>query len=208
MKRLLQELVVRIMSPRFLERKLIELKIHRSECAVTKDLTAKFYEESKVLNLQNDPSKITIGSNTHVRGFLQIFAYGGSINIGANCYVGENSYIWSGERIEIGNDVLISHNVNIIDSNSHELNASERKKGALHIFAKGHPAEKGSIITQPIRIGHHAWINFNSIILKGVSIGEGAIVAAGSVVTKDVPAWTVVGGHPAEVIREIPPNER
>ena len=58
----------------------------------------------------------------------------------------------------------------------------------------------------PVRsvvIGDKAWIGFNSIVLKGVSIGERAIVAAGSVVTRDVPAATVVAGNPARVIREI-----
>jgi len=53
-----------------------------------------------------------------------------------------------------------------------------------------------------------AWIGFNSIILKGVTIGEGSIVGAGSVVTKDIPDWSIVGGNPAKVIREISENER
>jgi galactoside O-acetyltransferase len=61
---------------------------------------------------------------------------------------------------------------------------------------------------QPVTIESKAWIGFNVIILKGVTIGEGAIVGAGSVVTKDVPPYTIVGGNPARVIREIPPDER
>lgn len=60
----------------------------------------------------------------------------------------------------------------------------------------------------PVKISDKVWIGFNSIILKGVTIGEGAVVGAGSVVTKDVPAWTVVAGNPARIIREIPENER
>lgn len=53
-----------------------------------------------------------------------------------------------------------------------------------------------------------SWIGFNSILLKGITVGEGAIVGAGSVVTKDVPPWTIVAGNPAKIIREIGVNER
>lgn len=63
------------------------------------------------------------------------------------------------------------------------------------------------VVMGPVRIEDHAWVGFNVIILKGVTIGEGAIVAAGSVVTKDVPAFTVVAGNPARVIRELPREE-
>ena len=58
------------------------------------------------------------------------------------------------------------------------------------------------------KIGNKSWVGLNAIILRGVEIGEGAVVAAGSVVIKNVPAWTIVGGNPAHVIREIPMEER
>ena len=61
---------------------------------------------------------------------------------------------------------------------------------------------------KPVRIGDKAWLGLRVIILKGVEIGEGAVVAAGSVVTKDVPSWTIAAGNPAKVIREIPIEER
>ena len=168
---------------------------------VTINIESKFYEQTQVNNFQNDREKILIGKNSHIRGFLQVFAYGGEILIGDNCYVGENSYIWSGDFIKIGNNVLISHSVNIVDSNAHELNSLERHKGYLSLLKNGHPKEKGSIITAPIIIKDNVWVNFNSVILKGVTIGEGAVVAAGSVVTTDVPDYAVVGGNPARVIK-------
>ena len=63
--------------------------------------------------------------------------------------------------------------------------------------------ERGNIITAKIVINDYAWINFNSIILKGVTIGEGAIVAAGAVVTQDVPPFTLVAGNPAKVVKKL-----
>ena len=60
--------------------------------------------------------------------------------------------------------------------------------------------------SKPIIIHSNVWIGMNCIILKGVTIGQGAIVAAGSVITKDVPPWTIVGGNPARAIKEISPE--
>jgi len=163
----------------------------------------KFYQESEVVNLQYDKTKIILGKNTHIRGLLHIFKYGGKIFIGDNSYVGDHSRIWSGEDIFIGNNVLISHNVNIIDTNSHELDAEEREIRHLDLTKNGHWATKGNVITSPIVIEDNVWINFNSIILKGVRIGKGAIIAAGSVVLKDVPPYTLAAGNPAKVIKKI-----
>ncbi|MDJ1471637.1 acyltransferase [Xanthocytophaga flava] len=181
-------------------------KIDKCLKQVTLAPSSRFYKQATVFNLQNDRKRIIIGENTHLRGNLQLFAYGGYLTIGNNCYIGENSYIWSGDRIDIGNNVLISHNVSIIDSNSHELNHLERATGYLTIINEGHPKEKGSILTAPIKIKDHAWISFNSIILKGVTIGEGAVVAAGSVVTKDVPDYALVAGNPAKIIKYLNQN--
>ena len=164
---------------------------------------AIIYKDAVISNNTKDKSKISLGNNAHVHGTLMVFPYGGEITIGNNCYVGDLSRIWSAEKIEIGNDVLISHNVNIIDTNAHESDALERAINGREILKNGLPKEKGNVSSAPIIIHDNAWINFNSIILKGVTIGEGAIVAAGSVVTKDVPAFTLVAGNPAKVIKKL-----
>lgn len=192
-----------VVQPSKIEQLLNERKVMRCTRQVTIGEKSKFFEQAKVHNLSNDRGKILIGKNTHVRGELLLFAYGGEIHIGDNCYVGEGTRIWSGDRIFIGNDVLISHNVNIVDSNSHELNHVERSEGYKNLILHGHPAVKGSIITSPITINDHVWISFNVCLLKGVTVGEGAIVAAGSVVTKDVPAFTIVAGNPARVVKVL-----
>ncbi len=204
--RILRPIIHKIMEEEYYSKKNTASIKQKREFQI--DIDSILYEESRITNLSKKPEAIKIGRNCHIRGRLQVFAYGGSISIGDNCYIGENSYIWSGESIIIESEVLISHNVNIIDSNSHEINSKERSLGFRNLIKNGHPSNKGSIITKSILVKKSAWINFNSIILKGVTIGEGAIVAAGSVVTKDVPDWTIVGGNPAKIIRHIPEHER
>jgi acetyltransferase-like isoleucine patch superfamily enzyme len=166
-------------------------------------INSRIYSSSKVYNLSEKKELINIDENTHIKGELLIFKFGGEIKIGANCYIGEGTRIWSAENIEIGNNVLVSHNVNIIDTNSHEIDHQERSEGYISLLKNGHAKTQGSIISKSILIKNYAWINFNAVILKGVTIGEGAIVAAGSVVTKDVPDFTMVAGNPAKIIKQL-----
>ncbi len=162
-----------------------------------------FYPETHIANQQNNPLKIHIGRQTHVRGTLLIFRYGGKITIGHNCYIGEGSRIWSGDEVRIGNHVLIAHQVNIVDTQAHELDADTRTDRYIDLINNGPWKEKGLIETAPVVIHDKAWISFNAVILKGVIIGEGAIVAAGSVVTKNVEPYTLVGGNPAVFIKKL-----
>ena len=99
--------------------------------------------------------------------------------------------------------MLISHNVNIIDTNSHELDAVERSERYKSLLLDGPWTTKGSIMSDPIEIHDYAWISFGAVILKGVIIGEGAIVAAGAVVVNDVPPYSVVVGNPARVVKKL-----
>lgn len=177
---------------------------HKARC--DKYITNKgavFLASANVVNMNNNAQNIVVGSGTHVLGELLVFAYGGHIEIGSDCYVGIGSRIWSGDNITIGNNVLISHNVNIVDTTAHELDHLERADTYIDLLKNGHPKEKGSIVTQQIVIEDHAWINFNSVILKGVTIGKGAIIAAGTIVTKDVPPFVLVGGNPARILKKL-----
>lgn len=168
------------------------------QCLAGQD--SKFYATSNILNAQKNKNKIMIGSNSHIRGELFVYGHGGAIEIGDNCYIGENSKIWSSGSIKIGNNVLIAHSVNIHDSNSHPIDKTERQNHFVEIISKGHPKNL-FLDEQPIIVGSNVWIGFNATILKGVNIGEGAIIGSCSVVTKDVPAYTVVAGNPAKVIK-------
>jgi len=150
---------------------------------------------------------IHLGAFTHVKGELLTFGHGGKISIGDYCYFGEGGHIWSSVRVTIGNRVLISHNVNIFDSQTHPLSAKLRHEHFKQIINTGHP-RKIDLGEKPVVIGDDVWIGCMSVILRGVCIGTGAIIGAGSVVTRDVDAWTIVAGNPARLIREIPPDER
>jgi acetyltransferase-like isoleucine patch superfamily enzyme len=171
------------------------------------DSSVRFLSGAKIINARKSPNCILIGFDTIVRGELLTFAHDGSIEIGASCYIGENSRIWSAKKIEIGDRVLISHNVNIHDTDGHPINAGARHKHFQEILTVGHPCENIDIPTAPVTIEDDVWIGFNSTILKGVTIGRGAIIGASSVVTKDVPAYTIVAGNPAKFIRNIDKDE-
>jgi acetyltransferase-like isoleucine patch superfamily enzyme len=134
-------------------------------------------------------------------GQLLVFAHGGEIQIGESCFIGEYSRIWSATAIRIGNRVLISHGVNIHDTVSHSSSAASRHQHFNQIFCTGHPLTFDNPPAQaPIVIEDDAWLGFNSTILKGVTIGRGAIIGAASVVTKDVAPFCIVAGNPAKLI--------
>ncbi len=100
--------------------------------------------------------------------------------------------------------MLLAQNVHVIDTNVHQLSALERAEHFLRTEVHGQPYLRGSIKTGPVEIGDHAWLNFGVSVLRGVKIGEGAVIGAGSLVTKDVPSYTLAVGNPARVIREVP----
>ena len=127
------------------------------------------------------------------------------IQIGNFSSLGDYSRIVSGEEVIIGNRVLIAHNVNILDNISHPINADERHQDYLNHQAN--KSEPCNMDAKKIIIEDDVWIGFNSIILRGVTIGRGAIIGAGSVETKDVEAWTVNVGNPLRCIRKLEPIE-
>ena len=156
---------------------------------------------------------VQIGENSCVQGNFIIESEKGLIKIGDRTFIGGGMFICTKE-IEIGNDVMFSWGCTVADNNSHSTNWNERRNDVMQ-WKRGLDENKigefknwEKVKEAKVTIKDKAWIGFNSIILKGVTIGEGAIVGAGSVVTKDVPDWTIVGGNPAKIIRTIPENER
>lgn len=148
---------------------------------------------------------LSVGENSIIEAAIVFEREFASISIGNRTFIGSSTFSIA-QELKIGDDVLISWGVNIVDHNSHAISFSQRKTDVLNW--KNHQKDWSGIEIAPVNIERKAWIGLNSIILKGVTIGEGAIVGAGSVVTKDVPPWTIVAGNPARIIREIPEDER
>jgi acetyltransferase-like isoleucine patch superfamily enzyme len=163
---------------------------------------ARLLRTARIRNIRGDNDCILIGANSIIRGELLTFAHGGKIEIGAWCYVGENTRIWSASSIQIGNRVLIAHGVNIFDNLTHPINPDERHRQIQEIFTRGHP-RKLDLDERPVSIDDDAWIGAGAFVMRGTKIGARAIVAAGSVVTKDVPPDKIVAGNPAVVMKSI-----
>jgi acetyltransferase-like isoleucine patch superfamily enzyme len=165
--------------------------------------TAVFYRTAIVRNLRGERSSIRVGPKCHIRGVLQTFWDGGEIEIGDTCYVGVNSSIWSQCGVRIGKRVLISHDVDILDTDGHPIDRKLRVEDVESLLVGGTYKVPTATKSAPITIGNDVWICSRSTILKGVTIGDGAIIAAGAVVTRDVPPSVIVGGSPARVLKSL-----
>lgn len=132
----------------------------------------------------------------------------GSVLIGDNVYIGEAKII-SRENVTIGNDVTMSWGITIYDHNSHSIYWEDRKRDNEIQYNEAlrgtlvDDKDWSNVISEPVVIGDKVWIGFDTVVLKGVTIGEGAVVGARSVVTKDVDPYTVVAGNPARVVKRI-----
>jgi acetyltransferase-like isoleucine patch superfamily enzyme len=168
---------------------------------------AKLYRSARIRNASGNDGHIRVGSSSIILGELLTFGHGGQIQIGEWCYVGEGARIWSALSVIIGDRVLIAHNVNIFDNLTHPIDAVERHRQFHMIATCGHPKQI-DLGERAIHIGSDAWIGANVTILRGVTIGQAAVVGAGSIVTKNVPAYTMVAGNPARPIRELKSPER
>jgi acetyltransferase-like isoleucine patch superfamily enzyme len=168
---------------------------------------ARLTQSARIRNIVGKTDRIVVGQNTVVKGELMTFGHGGEVVLGDWCYVGDGSRIWSAVSIRIGNRVLISHSVNIFDCLTHPINAAQRHRHTRDIITRGHPREI-ALGEQPVSIQDDAWIGAGAMVLRGVTVGQGAIVAAGAVVTKDVPAWSIVAGNPAAFVRALSIDER
>ena len=150
---------------------------------------------------------LTIGRDCMIEGRFIFEKETGSISIGDRVFIGGGTTFMCIEQIKIYDDVMFSWGCTIIDNNAHSIISDERKNDVVDwkkgIADNNIGAYKNWAVVKsaPITVKSKAWIGFNTILLKGVTIGEGAVIGAGSVVTKDVPDYAVVAGNPAKIVK-------
>lgn len=166
------------------------MKIKGNNITIRKDakiIGAKWMEIGSCLVIGNRVTFSTWPLPNHDNKFTKL-------RVGNNCRFGDDSHITASNYIEIGNNLLTGKKILITD-NSHgkcikeELNIAPIQR---KIYSKG-----------PVKIGNNVWIGDNAIILPGVNIGDGAIIAANAVVTHSIPSGVIAGGNPAQIIRKI-----
>ena len=159
-----------------------------------------FYRTTSIsLSYGATKENIVVDYRTRIHGHL-IACAEGVIHLGKYSQIGPDSVVGAVNRVEIGDYTAIARNVTIMDNNNHPVHPQDR------LILRQTPAnskERSWIYSDnaPIKIGSNCWIGEKSRICKGVTIGDGAVVAANSVVTKDVPANAIAAGNPARIVK-------
>jgi acetyltransferase-like isoleucine patch superfamily enzyme len=167
----------------------------------SKALDSQAIFNCRIKNLSNERERIIIGNNCNLAA--SIFCNtNGQIIIGDYVYMNVATALRADHLIEIGSHCLFGPRVNIWDSDNHPLSRSKRHEQAELIpleLINSYDASGG-----PIIIGNDVWVCMDSLILGGVSVGDGSIIAARSVVTRDIPPMSIAAGVPARVIGDVP----
>jgi acetyltransferase-like isoleucine patch superfamily enzyme len=145
-------------------------------------------------------NQLRIGSNSIINASITFEEKNGIVSIGDRCFIGRSDLVCY-RGIRIGDDVIISWGVTLVDHDSHSIEWENRSTDVVE-WARGRK-QWSNVMHAPITIEDKVWIGFDVSILKGVTIGEGAVIGACSVVTRDVPAYAVAAGNPARIIRKL-----
>lgn len=145
---------------------------------------------------------LAVGEDSIIHANISFEESGGKIQIGSRTFVGRSDLVCY-RNIVIGDDVIMSWGITVVDHDSHSIEWAERCTDVQD----WHQKQKNwkHVAHAPVVIGNKAWVGFNASILKGVTIGEGAVIGACSVVTRDIPPYTVAVGNPAAVVRSLLP---
>ncbi len=130
----------------------------------------------------------------------------GSVEVGDFTLL-NGALLMAEEKITIGHHCLVSWNVGIADSDFHPVDPALRMQDAEAINPYSPNRQRPPIGTKPVTIGNNVWIGMNAIVLKGVTIGDNSIIAAGAVVTHDIPENVVFAGNPGKIVKELVTNK-
>ena len=154
------------------------------------------------LRMNGKGNRLSVGQDSTVQCRITFDGPNGLVSIGDRTYIGA-SHIICHSDVRIGTDVIVSWGVTIVDHDSHSVNWEHRRLDVEN-WRRGVKVWD-SVTIRPVVIGDRAWLGFGVSLLKGVTIGEGAVVGACAVVTRNVPPYAVVAGNPARIIRQLPP---
>lgn len=147
---------------------------------------------------------LEIGEGCHIFSTFSLIRSEAHIKVGRDCQLGASQFI-AASRIDVGDDVLMAWGCTVIDTDTHPLEWQDRQFDVQHgrdawIQTDGQDIGRfhdwSKIAMSDVSIGSKSWIGFNVAVLKGVHIGEGAIVGAQSVVTRNIDAWSKAAGNP------------
>ncbi|UCD55157.1 MAG: acyltransferase [Candidatus Omnitrophota bacterium] len=145
--------------------------------------------------------QLVIGDYAILR-YSKLFFFGeGRLTIGNYCYLGDFTQIDAAEEVTIGNYCMLSNRIMIQDHTSHPLSPKKRRKQLIGLQKT--PTDVYDTVIKKVTIEDDVWIGMDALILKGVTVGRGSIIAARAVVTRDVPPYSVACGNPARVVKTI-----
>ncbi|MDE5601808.1 MAG: sugar O-acetyltransferase [Clostridia bacterium] len=171
-----------------------EMHLHMHEMAerarrITTEINYTYHTQDELSELFSELIGERVGEGFGL--FPPFFAdYGQNITVGKHVFINSGCCFQDQGGIEIGDKVVIGQQV-VIATLNHDLS----------------PEKRANMLPAPVKIGNGVWVGAHATILSGVTVGDGAVIAAGAVVTKDVPANTVVGGIPAKIIKTIEENK-
>ena len=146
-------------------------------------------------------NKVKIGRHVICRGTIDCQKEGATFEMGERSFIGSGSILVATDKVIIGDDVLIAHDCYITDTDGHALSRETRAKDIPNRW-KGYK-DWSVVRSAPIVIDDGAWVGPRVTILKGVTVGAGAVICAGSVLNKSIPPMVMVAGVPAKVIRDL-----
>lgn len=193
---MLKRIIQRIRNLRIARKKNIRARLANGSFSLGRGSTVPLMN----LDFEGNGS-IHIGGENRIRGNFATRLPDASIRVGDRCFIAAGTMVVAAERVEIGNDVLIGESCYISDNDGHSLEMETRRHDIPNRI-NGFKSWDGIGIA-PVVVESNVWIAPRCIILKGVTIGRGAVIGAGSVVTKDVPAMCLAAGNPARVIRRL-----